>query len=1308
MADNLDAKAVISAQIDGIKQVLDALSKLESGIGDVASISGDLNKINKSLKGVQDGFVETGNAAKASSKNVKYSAQGFEEYVKALGKANKAQRQFAQEKVVKGFSPSGIPATDAGSMSRQERDNALQVHEAATTGIIQGIRKRNAEEDKASRERQRLIERENGLYNDYLENQFKADRKAADNKVREAKRAIDEVRRLNEKEVDGLISSGMSTATRGINAGSSHLAGRPKAPRASSAGMGDWDNQFNTAVADADAKVRALAASQQELADLASPRMRYALYDVATTTGIFTAGITAAGVAVTGLASSFESSFTNVERTLSDDMGGAAVKELRGELVGLTREMPLAFSQITEIATLGNQLGIAGADVGKFSETVAQFSTVTGLSVDATATAFGSLSELLRNEDGSKLAVAQYQNLGSAIAYVGRTSVATEAEIIAMSTRLAASASNAGFSAQQVIALSGAFASLRIAPERAQGVMEVYFNRLNTAISQGGPKLEAFARYAGLATSEVEGLVRSDPVEYFRRLATGLGSMDQIAQTGALEQLGLQGIRAGEVFGRVAANVDVFNQAMANSSTSWSQGTELGDQYSLVLDDMATKWQIFLNALSEAGAVIGGILSPALLGALEMLTGMVQGFTDFASTDIGGFLLRTAGLIAGVTAALGGLITVAALGAGAMYAMRLAAVEFGLVSATNTTRIGMFTKSLLGMNSVMGAAGVGSATVARGFMAIGSTAGFAARAANMLTVALKTVAKATVVFGLLQFGMDLLFGGTEKMTGGLMAGMNAANQLGSIDLGKLGDSAEEVAGDIGDVGGAADGAAAKVRTLVDYANDLASVMSRATDIRFASGSAFDTITSGWYKIAEAANEAREAAAEHRRELASMGADRAVKQYWLSVAENYGDELRAAKLRAELAELDGEMAAEKKDLAKAQDEASMSLTGNSQAAIANRASILGLVGNYQDYLKALAASGMSQADLERESVRLRSEFVAQATALGYNRGEVDRYAASFDDMAKIINAVPWGVTVAFNADPALLALNEFIAQAEAAASAGGTGAGNAFGSGFDLGLEEELAKKRPSKHVGRAMPVEEASMQGGLYAGGLMNGLEATLRPGMDGIRTIGENWVTEERARALGIGGLVGGALAGGLKTTTDTDLSAYKPLDGWAAAQMGSAWNAGSSVGRTVSGGLMAGMTAALKNVNIGSNGTGGIRVENGYASGGYTGNLATNQVAGVVHGQEYVMSAQAVRNAGGPGAMDAMHQLFKAGKGFSPVGLAAPVASGPGVVDISASSARLIADILAANLKVILPGAQLAGSVGRHNVNSASRGGS
>ena len=241
------------------------------------------------------------------------------------------------------------------------------------------------------------------------------------------------------------------------------------------------------------------------------------------------------------------------------------------------------------------------------------------------------------------------------------------------------------------------------------------------------------------------------------------------------------------------------------------------------------------------------------------------------------------------------------------------------------------------------------------------------------------------------------------------------------------------------VGSASGGAAKKVRTLLDYARDLEDVFSRAFDIRFSSQSALDKITEGWRDL-------NDELAEYQQKVQELTADRAITAYFLSVAEAYGDVLRAGVLRAKLADTD-------KELADAQEVTNKTLTGNSKAAITNRKTITDLVGDYQDYIKSLAESGASQTTLKNAINQSKQDFIAQATALGFNATQLQKYTKSFDDMAIAVARVPRNITVTANTNPALQALNEFIAKA---AKSGGS-AGSAWGDNFAKALTLSVKK-----------------------------------------------------------------------------------------------------------------------------------------------------------------------------------------------------------------------------------------------------------
>jgi len=266
---------------------------------------------------------------------------------------------------------------------------------------------------------------------------------------------------------------------------------------------------------------------------------------------------------------------------------------------------------------------------------------------------------------------------------------------------------------------------------------------------------------------------------------------------------------------------------------------------------------------------------------------------------------------------------------------------------------------------------------------------------------------------------------------------------------------DDFSGSIGGLGNAADSAKNKIYTLVDYANDLASVFTRAFDIRFSGGQTLDKISSAFSKIAKATAEARDEINALNADISKLEADKALQKYFLSVAEAYGDTLKAQEIRANLAKIDVDLTKKTKDLQKAQDKTNKTLVGNSDAAIDNRAEILDLVSSYQSHVKALAASGLSQDELRTKTAQLKADFVAQATQLGYNTDELGQYAKAFDDVTVAIDNVPRNITVEANTDPALQSLNEFIARAKDIAANSGVS--------VPVAMEDQGAKQRKATY-----------------------------------------------------------------------------------------------------------------------------------------------------------------------------------------------------------------------------------------------------
>jgi len=284
----------------------------------------------------------------------------------------------------------------------------------------------------------------------------------------------------------------------------------------------------------------------------------------------------------------------------------------------------------------------------------------------------------------------------------------------------------------------------------------------------------------------------------------------------------------------------------------------------------------------------------------------------------------------------------------------------------------------------------------------------------------------------------------SNLTGGKGAGLNGVNQAAlaatnGLQQGyvpavrKAAESSRKAAKDTSK-------AAKEIKTLTDYVSDLSKVFSSAFEIRFGLGQSTDKVADAFRKISDYSEQAAKDVADAAQAIADADAkirglntDSKTLTYQLTVAQEYGDTLRAAEILSKLADnandvskAQADRTGAEKDLGKAQTATNKSLTGSTEQSAEQRDMVLSLLEAYHGQVAALANTGMSQAALAVETSRLRAQFVAQLTAMGYSRSEVERYAVSFDDLTLAINRVPRVITVSADVSPGQRAINEFLA------------------------------------------------------------------------------------------------------------------------------------------------------------------------------------------------------------------------------------------------------------------------------------------
>jgi TP901 family phage tail tape measure protein len=454
-----------------------------------------------------------------------------------------------------------------------------------------------------------------------------------------------------------------------------------------------------------------------------------------------TLGLSAAAIKT---AADYQTAFASVARTTTSEGGDTElqIEKIRQSLLEMSTTLPTNFQGLSEIATAGNQLGIPAAQISDFTQTVAKFSAVSNESADETAKSFGALSQILGLNAG------EYRNLASSITLVGRTSVATESEVLKYTTRIGSTAHQVGFTTQQTVGLAAALASVREPMERSQGALEKFFKVANTAAATGGPKLDGFAKVLHTTSAEAAGLLKSDPYTFFKRFLDGLHSLDSVSRTTTLAGLGLNDIRVSEVVRRLADNMKIVNDTQKQAATGFASGTDLSTQYAKATDTLAAKFMELQNAVANVFNSIGSSpVTQALAPLVDTLKGVVVGFNDMLKTFPGiaaGILVLTT--LLGVIAALRAAMFATAI---ASYALEGAQIRLG--GRTFATSIANLVRLMFGLEVQTKAAATSTTIFQSSATAAGAASEVAAVKTGKFAGAMRLIGAAAPTLGMVAF-----------------------------------------------------------------------------------------------------------------------------------------------------------------------------------------------------------------------------------------------------------------------------------------------------------------------------------------------------------------------------------------------------------------------------------------------------------------------------------------------------------------------------------------------------------------------------
>lgn len=413
--------------------------------------------------------------------------------------------------------------------------------------------------------------------------------------------------------------------------------------------------------------------------------LRYALYDTAQTATLVGTAVAGIGVASVVAAAQGQQQFANLSATIGDtnyDLGA-----LNQGLVDLTTQTPTNLAEVVGVAQLGAQMNIAESDLDDFTKTVTQFSATTNVTSEQAAESFGKISQLL------KVPSSEFDKLSSSVYQVGVDSVATESQILKTSEEIAGSASAYGFTADAVVGLSGAFASLAIQPEQARGATTRIFNQIETAVQTGGPKLDNYARILGTTSEAAADLWKQDPSQFFNDLVQGLSKSEDRLKD--IRSIGATGVYDTNVLQRLASNADFLTTSLDTAKSAYDDGTAAGAAYAKATDTVIARLKELGNSLVALGIAAGGGLLQLLSPVIDFIKVIVDAFAGLPAPVllvlsaltllVGGYILLKGATATAIAAIIGlryVLSQLSVTGTAAGLSMTTLRTQIGLLAGT--------------------------------------------------------------------------------------------------------------------------------------------------------------------------------------------------------------------------------------------------------------------------------------------------------------------------------------------------------------------------------------------------------------------------------------------------------------------------------------------------------------------------------------------------------------------------------------------------------------------------------------------------
>lgn len=354
----------------------------------------------------------------------------------------------------------------------------------------------------------------------------------------------------------------------------------------------------------------------------------------------------------------FETGLVGVGKTTG--MAGNDLKAFGNDISKMSSVIPVSTNDLLGLAETAGQLGIHGKkDLLEFTRVMAEMGSATNLAGEEGAKQMARFANVMGLDVGKSI-----RQVGNSVVRLGNNFATSEAEIMDMSSRLAASSRLVGITTPNVLGLATAMSSVGIEAEAGGTAMSTVMTKVDKAVASGGAKLQNFAKVAGMSAEDFAAKWKSKPTEALQDLMKGLdsasksgGNMNQI-----LDMLGIKGVRESNAVKSLAQNHELLSEAIKQSNDAYNHGNDLAKEAAEAWKTLHAKLMTLKNTFGNIAKDIFSIVAPALKDMVDKVNEFAKKWFDLSESSkkaIGEMVLKIGGLLAAIGPVLliGGKIT---------------------------------------------------------------------------------------------------------------------------------------------------------------------------------------------------------------------------------------------------------------------------------------------------------------------------------------------------------------------------------------------------------------------------------------------------------------------------------------------------------------------------------------------------------------------------------------------------------------------------------------------------------------------------